>query len=1675
MTQILNRRAARLTLFLSALLFPISAYGGGEAEHRHMIAALAHAVGFSDRDAKVISDGSWSMDENAATLAFRSLDPDAVDYVKHRVKVTTDGQYAQSLLQSDAEFDKTYLDPKGSMSRIGPSSIVHSLMSDPRGRGDANTPGLDHAFHSYIRDQSQQLRADGASLNRTREAQLLLYGQYMHQVVDSFVHPHEPIQGHALQGHAPDRAITHPAQYTRAAVKVLQLMRTMPEDLRPNRHRAKSLQLGSAEGQTKFASGLVGSMAAGYKPAMSVPGAKTIGHFTSAVEKVSLPLIKGNIEAFLNDQYGDADLPDEFAVPEFSKATYSPEGADFAVEYGGEKYNVANIVQWLRGKDEFSDLLDSVRDKVRQQIKTWREQGLSAIEIVRALKGIGGVTVRFHPGSPGKQIDDDRLRDIVDQATAAINGEGDGGLVLRLDQSQQTFQVVSLSKLLRQKSRTLGSLTRLRGYIIQDDDIILVGHAEDGRPLIDADLFTVALNTIYKHGAWPYVSIDQDPLNPFGDQLPRIGGVPQKYRDSEFVRIMLDADYDMKRIGLGEIEINAPGFLSLRDILARVEGPVAPELRRYWLAPLMATTADVLQNWPAVLFESRVQVLTERMKQASEYLVSSRPGDSNGERAADHLTWYYDQIEQEVDSFYRLHGLFDVAKFCAVLRFKKVEHQLLEKAAERPTRRVNRRDGRQMLDPYDGIGPKVIPGTVILVGGGASSRQRLRGNAFANSDAVGRLVDGERTLTLEAAVPLSRANHPEILFAAAVRDLGAGDADGCVSKCTKALRVDPEFTEARIFRALAFLEGGRSEEALADLDQVVQTNPRFVGLRGVALLRTGDRRAALQAVDQATKQFPDDEAVWMWCGFVRAFALDLPGAKVAVDRLTEMNPASEHAETLLGVMLWFQRLDEDDARLWSESMLKLPFGILESLADGFGAIEQLNFAASVDHFQRALELAELNQHHESVKSLHVLERTLMSLAYAEAINARFAQALAKTSRDTGPRSDGAVRRDADEEPRKVTAEVPPERGGKDGPGEPLERTEPRPARAGVRDVERAEGAVVEPPIPGVAHADRLIRMHPDWPSGYFSKALCGLVQPNKIENFEPSELIEQGLNSPRDTDPLWKEWRIMLGDEDPVRAMHAMGLQLSINGLIGLAKSGGGGPAEVRGRLPTPYLRRLAKEPDITGKMAAAMLPYFELVDLASSLEQQVRALPPDANPDKEVAREFVRRFFPEAERGPLFARIEAAQNGNDLEKPMTIAVVRKILGDKRSRDLVDRINKAPSMNEFAEDMSNVRAIVDAMRQHFRDVYLETRGETLDDMAATQVFSLFMLITTLSESVLGDAEFAMSLAADHVKRLPDRANAVEGNRNLGHLRFYANLTLVGAHVLTAHRDLIPPIPGFRPARGDSPAQLVAAGKLQPAELVTRMRKRDQEFLELTKKQHSEFTYEITGTFVRPLRLVLPMMPLNMAREACERDEDLDPDARERILAAIQTEQDRMQRDLVVWGLDTFLRTNENLTAADKRQMLVAVGRGEDPAEIVVSLFRKMIRTHEKLDPETRDKLLQMFSGDQPSRPDANTQRAFFNVVGDAMAVVDIYAIWNPLVRAADTPSELEATRPLLMIMDLATSIIPMRTAGVDPTNPVAQQITRHLTNSMTAGKSRLYEQVRLKTIRFQKEELRLSP
>src|SRR5262249_55953378 len=149
--------------------------------------------GRSPDDARIIADGSWSVDMNKDTVAFRLRDIPSYLIDQARVNMRFDDpQYGLRVLNptNTRPLDQL-LPPGGELYRLGTSGAYHPLYLDPaRSKDGPNSPSLNPVYQRWYTEQAARLdRNPTLSADDRRTAKLLMESQYYHQLLDSFVHP----------------------------------------------------------------------------------------------------------------------------------------------------------------------------------------------------------------------------------------------------------------------------------------------------------------------------------------------------------------------------------------------------------------------------------------------------------------------------------------------------------------------------------------------------------------------------------------------------------------------------------------------------------------------------------------------------------------------------------------------------------------------------------------------------------------------------------------------------------------------------------------------------------------------------------------------------------------------------------------------------------------------------------------------------------------------------------------------------------------------------------------------------------------------------------------------------------------------------------------------------------------------------------------------------------------------------------------------------------------------------------------------------------------------------------------------------------------------------------------------------------------------------------------------
>ena len=235
-----------------------------------------------------------------------------------------------------------------------------------------------------------------------------------------------------------------------------------------------------------------------------------------------------------------------------------------------------------------------------------------------------------------------------------------------------------------------GGVSRIHGYVLEPEtqDVFLVATAAAAQlNRIDIDSIILALRAVWRDGEIPSVSLDSVPGDSAGPQYSKVYEVPF---DSVFAKIMLDADYAMKRILFGELQVGIPEFRNLnRERALTTEFGGA---NRYWLSPIPLARNDIHISGTGrtVLTNTGVRSQTEAEDEFGEYTGTTRPV---AEQLADLFSQSYALLEsselpEPLGIYKRLHGLVDLVTVSQILRERQIGYFVLEEFADLPTRQL---------------------------------------------------------------------------------------------------------------------------------------------------------------------------------------------------------------------------------------------------------------------------------------------------------------------------------------------------------------------------------------------------------------------------------------------------------------------------------------------------------------------------------------------------------------------------------------------------------------------------------------------------------------------------------------------------------------------------------------------------------------------------------------------------------------------------------------------------------------------------------------------------------------------------------------------------------------------------------------------------------------------------
>jgi tetratricopeptide (TPR) repeat protein len=475
---------------------------------------------------------------------------------------------------------------------------------------------------------------------------------------------------------------------------------------------------------------------------------------------------------------------------------------------------------------------------------------------------------------------------------------------------------------------TCGGLTRILGVAcdVAGGDVTLVGVIEPGAPPVLLDTLALALRTVWREGRVPGCSLDPDPSNPGGPQNVRVLGVPG---DSRFAKVMLEADYAMKKIVARAPggEHGVEGLVDLPAAFERLGGEIGNN--RFWLTPVPPNEGDVLSapaegpasfgpGAPAALFEARVRVRTEGMRAAAlggeQGLGRSAPA---AEACARSFSERYDELAVRMPVFAELRTLFDAVTCAQVLRILAPRHPLLTRAADRAYAKAD------IPRSYPGVTvTTALSSGFVTLQGGCDLDPRVTRNAFVDvphpafASLARRSPDGALPGARPVAVGAAREAEDVVLAATQllateryaeardalsdVLDVRPGDAE------VLALRATARFHAAeKAGPGVAGARGaGERERALLEAEEASLLDPASPGLEGTwrhLRLLSGDP-TALEKLHPAVAEAL--EARYSVAAASLALGGDWAEALTWSARAVKVRPNSVSARVLRATLLW---------------------------------------------------------------------------------------------------------------------------------------------------------------------------------------------------------------------------------------------------------------------------------------------------------------------------------------------------------------------------------------------------------------------------------------------------------------------------------------------------------------------------------------------------------------------------------------------------------------------------------------------------------------------------------------------------------------------------------------------------------------------------------------------------
>lgn len=312
-----------------------------------------------------------------------------------------------------------------------------------------------------------------------------------------------------------------------------------------------------------------------------------------------------------------------------------------------------------------------------------------------------------------------------------------------------------------------GRLTRVLGYALdrENRDVLLYGLADPERPQIHLEDFVVALRSSWLeyaerkgdtfHYTHPGCDIRPQPalvrkLHEVSRQFQASSspgeteaaiktweqtcGQPQEVSvlgvpfDTRFARVMVAADYDMKRLADGSDNLDLPGLESMMDMefdsaedALRQRRPVTLKagMNRFWLTPGEQSYEEA--DGVIWLRSSPVRILTHAIgADAGGELGDTAGSDPTAEDFAHRFSVMYDKVAEQRPIYRELENLFQLYAVTQILRFRDAPAEvgldlgyLLESHPLAPTKVQRQVEGRHRVKRFKN--ERQVPGGTEII------------------------------------------------------------------------------------------------------------------------------------------------------------------------------------------------------------------------------------------------------------------------------------------------------------------------------------------------------------------------------------------------------------------------------------------------------------------------------------------------------------------------------------------------------------------------------------------------------------------------------------------------------------------------------------------------------------------------------------------------------------------------------------------------------------------------------------------------------------------------------------------------------------------------------------------------------------------------------------------------